>query len=38
MIRRENQIQRENSLYYTEKKALKFTSVKLSNNLLGFSS
>jgi hypothetical protein len=38
MIRRENQIQRENSLYYTERKALKFTSVKLSNNLLGFSS
>jgi hypothetical protein len=25
--KKKNQIQRENSLYYTERKALKFTSV-----------
>ena len=38
MIRRENQnTEREQFILYREK-ALKFTSVKLSNNLLGFSS
>ena len=39
MIRKENQIQKkkEQFILYREK-ALKFTSVKLSINLLGFSS